>query len=110
MLCVCVRISSRHALSQTCRGERVHRGSIVFDSPRRTHLPRTPRHSRLRIRSRWLLLIGISWYQKFVGPLFAESIGGDWRIIGAVVPATFDGHTSNVCSILFFDTCWVLGS
>ena len=68
------------------------------------------RYSGLLIRSRRLLLIGLSWNQKFVGPLLAESLGGDWRIINAAVPATLDGHTSNVCSILFSDTRCVLGS
>src|SRR5215470_10619816 len=110
MLCVCVRISSGHAVSQTRREARVRRGSIVFDSPGGTHLPGTSRHSGFLIRARRLFLIGISWYQKFVGPLFAESMGGDWWITGAAVPATFDGHTSNVHSVLFADTCWVLGS
>src|ERR1700738_2144433 len=57
MLCVCLRISCRYALSQTRRKTRVRRGSLLFDSPGRTHLPGTSRHSFLRIYSRQLLLI-----------------------------------------------------
>src|ERR1700732_5120789 len=55
MLCLRLSISCRHALSQTRREARVRRGSLVFDSPGRTHLRSTSRHSFLRICS-WQLL------------------------------------------------------
>src|ERR1700737_435313 len=110
MLCVCLRVSCWHALSQTHRKAGVRRGSIVFDSSGWTHLPGTSRHSRLRICSRRLLLIRVSWYQKFVRPLSAESMGGDWGITGAAVPAAVNGHPPDVHPILFSDTWCVLGS
>src|SRR5215471_8933256 len=61
MLCVRVRISCRHDLSQTRRETRVRRGSIVFNQQSRAHLPGTTPYSRLRLCSRQLFLSGISW-------------------------------------------------
>src|ERR1700674_2156325 len=47
MLCVCLSISCRFALSQTRRKARVRRCSLLFDPPGRTHLPGTSRHRQL---------------------------------------------------------------
>src|SRR5713101_1704090 len=110
MLCLRLSISCRYALSQTRRKARVHRRSLVFDSPGRTHLPGTSRHSFLRICSRQLLLIRASWHQKFVRPLSAESMGGDRWITGAAFPAALYGHPPNVHPILFSHTSCFLRS
>src|SRR6516162_3180517 len=110
MLCVCLCISWRHAFLQTRGKAGVRRGSIVFDSSGGTHLPGTSRHSWLRIYSRQLFFIPVSWYQKFARPLSAESRGGDWCITGAAVSAAVNGHPPDVHPILFSDTCRVRGS
>src|SRR5271166_1871667 len=103
-------ISCRYALPQTRRKARVCRCSLVFDSPGRTHLPGTSRHSFFRIYSRQLLLIRASWHQKFVRPLSDESMGGDWWITGAAFPSALDGHPPDVHPILFSHTCCFRGS
>src|SRR5271166_766464 len=105
MLRVRLRISGRYALPQTRRKARVHRCSLVFDSPGRTHLRGTSRHSCFHICSRESLLIRGSGYQKFVRPLSDESMGGDCWIPGAAVPAALDGHPPDVRPILFSHTC-----
>src|SRR5437868_2338671 len=110
MLCVCLCISWRHALSQTRRKAGVRCGSIVFDSSGRTYLPGTSYHSWLRIYSRRLLFIRVSWHQKFVRPLSVESMGSDWCITGAAVPAAVNGYPPDVRPILFSDPCRVRGS
>src|SRR5271165_7176169 len=110
MLCVRLSISCRYALPQTRRKARVRRCSLVFDSPGRTHLPGTSRHSFFRIYSRQLLLIRASWHQKFVRPLSDESMGGDCWIPSAAVPAALDGHPPDVHPILFSHTCCFRGS
>ena len=110
MLCVRLSISCRYALSQTRRKARVRRCSLVFDSSGRTHLPGTPRHSFLRICSRQLLLIRVSWHQKFVRPLSDGSMAGDWWITGAAFPSALDGHPPDVHPILFSNTCCFRGS
>src|SRR5271166_6564884 len=110
MLCVRLSISCRYALSQTYRKARVRCCSLVFDSSGRTHLPGTPRHSFLRIYSRQLLLIRVSWHQKFVRPLSDGSMAGDWWITGAAFPSALDGHPADVHPILFSHTCCFRGS
>src|SRR5271165_4084121 len=110
MLCVRLSISCRYALPQTRRKARVRRCSLVFDSPGRTHLPGTSRHSFFRIYSRQLLLIRASWHQKFVRQLSDESMGGDWWITGAAFPPALDGHPPDVRPILFSHTCCFRGS
>src|ERR1700752_5326715 len=110
MLCVRLSIPCRYAFSQTRGKARLRRCSLLFDSPGWTHLPGTSRHSFLRICSRQLFLIRASWRQKFVRQLSDESMGGDWWITGAVVPAALDGHPPDVRPILFSHTCCFRGS
>src|SRR5436309_13390713 len=110
MFCVCLSISCRYDLPQTCRKAWVRRCSVVFDLPGRTHLPGTSDHSFLRICSRQLLLIRASWHQKFVRSLSDESWGGDWWITGAVVPSALDGHPPDVHPVFFSHTCCVRSS
>ncbi len=97
-------------LSQTRRKARVRRRSLLFDSPGRTHLPGTSRHSFLRICSWQLLLIRASWHQKYVRPLSDGSMGGDWWVTGAAFPAALDGHPPDVRPILLSHTCRFRGS
>src|SRR6202051_3592191 len=104
MLCVCLSISCRFALSQTRRKARVRRCSLLFDPPGRTHLPGTSRHSFLLICSWQLLLIPASRHQKFVRPVSDGPMGGDWRITGAAFPPALDGHPPDVRPILFSHT------
>src|SRR5271157_2468510 len=110
MLRVRLSIPCRHALSQTRRKARVRRCSLVFDSPGWAYLPGTSRHSLLRIYSRQLLLIRVSWHQKFVRPLSDGSMAGDWWITGAAFPSALDGHPADVHPILFSHTCCFRGS
>src|SRR6202049_3017222 len=83
----------------------LRRCSLLVDSPGRTHLPGTSRHSFFRICARQLLLIRASRHQKFVRQLSDESMGGDWWITGAAVPAALDGHSPDVRPILFSHPC-----
>src|ERR1700736_2006546 len=110
MLCVRFSISCRHALSQTRREARIRRCSLVFDSPGRTNLPGTSRHSCVHIRSRQSLLIRPSGNHEFTRPLSGESERGDYWVNRAVVPAALDGHPPDVHPLLVADTCRILGS
>src|SRR5271165_1046417 len=105
MFRVRLRISRRHALSQTRGKARVRRCSIILNSSSLAHLRGTSRHSCFHICSGESLLIRGSGYQKFIKPLSDESMGGDCWIPSAAVPAALDGHPPDVRPILFSHTC-----
>src|SRR5271165_2741666 len=110
MFRVRLRISRRHALSQTRGKARVRRCSIILNSSSLAHLRGTSRHSCFHICSGESLLIRGSGYQKFIKPLSDESMGGDCWIPSAAVPAALDGHPPDVHPILFSHTCCFRGS
>src|SRR5258708_23297568 len=63
VLCIRLSISCRDGLSQTFRKARVRCRSRFFGSPCATYLPCSSSPGLLRVRSRQLLLIQVSWHR-----------------------------------------------
>src|ERR1700677_1088816 len=96
MLRLRFRFSCRLAFPQTRRRIRICRCSYGFDSSGRTHLPGTSRDSSLCLYSRQLFLVRTARPEKLVGPLSNEPVGGHRWVVGTPIPATLDGHSSDV--------------